>query len=115
MILSLVTRKLRPAIERVQVNTSILPPEGLKVHGQVAKGKSQKMRKERRTSGKLGFETEIEMLNRNERQNVHKGSYAPLRSYILTPEMLNSSQVLSQIKLLLPVTCSSVKSVLISN
>lgn len=64
---------------------------------------------------KLGFETEIEMLNRNERQNVHKGSYAPLRSYILTPEMLNSSQVLSQIKLLLPVTCSSVKSVLISN
>ena len=55
MILSLVTRKLRPAIERVQVNTSILPPEGLKVHGQVAKGKSQKMWKERRTSGKTGF------------------------------------------------------------
>ena len=34
---------MRPAIERVQVNTSILPPEGLKVHGWVAKAKSQKM------------------------------------------------------------------------
>lgn len=43
MILSLVRRKIRPAIERVQVNTSTPPLEGLKVRGPVAKGKPQKM------------------------------------------------------------------------
>lgn len=43
MILSLATRKMRPTIERVQVNTSTLPLEGFEVHGQVAKGKPQKM------------------------------------------------------------------------